>query len=97
MSIFDSYRDILYGGDPDGRDRDTDLTKPCTVEGCAGTMHCRPRLAEWGGPETLEWPWLPTWVCRANGAHFEIASDEDEKAALDERRRNGRLRPHDAL
>jgi hypothetical protein len=40
MSNDGSYRDILYGGDPHGRDHDGDdeTAKPCTFVGCGGTM-----------------------------------------------------------
>ena len=73
MSSDESYRDILTGRFSDGRDHDSEdgLAKPCTVGGCGGVMRFKPRLQDAPGQE---WPWLPTWVCREDSSHFEIAT-----------------------
>ena len=84
MSSDDDYRDILYGRFSDGKDHDSEdgLAKPCTVGGCGGVMHFKPRLQDAPGQE---WPWLPTWVCREDSSHFEIATVADERRATEHR------------
>lgn len=52
-------------------------TQRCTFDGCVGTRRFNPRLKDAGAPHTLEWMWLPTWVCGENAAHFEIATADE--------------------
>jgi hypothetical protein len=66
-----SYPDGLQGRKP---------VKICTFSGCVGTMRFHPRQKEAAGEHTLEWPWHATWVCQANPAHIEVATDAEEKA-----------------
>jgi len=73
-----NYRNILYGCVSD--DSEDELAKPCTVGGCGGVMHFKPPLQDAPGQE---WPWLPTWVCREDSSHFEIATVADERRATE--------------
>lgn len=53
----------------------TELTKPCPVVGCGGTMYFHHPLTVADAPHTLEWPWHATWVCAQDGGHFEVVSE----------------------
>jgi hypothetical protein len=46
--------------------------KPCPVAGCGGTMQFREAMRAAPVPHTLEWPWLASWVCDRDEAHYEL-------------------------
>lgn len=47
-----------------------EVTRPCTVAGCKGTMYFHDRRESADAPHTLEWPWYATWVCAENPRTF---------------------------
>ena len=51
--------------------------KPCPVAGCGGTMHFREARRQALVPHTLEWPWLASWVCDRNEAHYELVPQRE--------------------
>jgi hypothetical protein len=49
-------------------------TKLCSKPGCAGVMHFHAARDTCSAPHTLEWPWLPMWVCSLDSSHLEAVT-----------------------